>query len=61
MVNADESTEEYDVDAMSMRGAEREITGHFISKGYAPVGRWETTAAEHGAPLEVMRTFKPAS
>ncbi len=61
VVHADESTEALEVDSMSMRGAEREMTGYFIKQGYAPAGRWETTAAGQGAPLEVTRTFKPAS
>ena len=58
VVRADESTDPYDVNALSMRGAEREMTGYFISEGYAPMGRWETTYDE-GSAEEVKRTFKP--
>jgi hypothetical protein len=46
------------VDSLSIRGAEREITGYFINQGYTPVGRWETTAEDRGEPVEVMRRFK---
>ncbi len=41
MVHEDETTQEVDVDSLSMRGAQREITGYFIGQGYKPVGRWE--------------------
>jgi hypothetical protein len=61
VVNTDESTGDLEVASPSLRGAEREMTGYFISKGYTPAGRWETTAGEHGDAWEVMRTFKPAS
>lgn len=42
VVNEDESTARYDVDSLSLRGAQREMTGYLISQGYEPVGRWET-------------------
>jgi hypothetical protein len=58
VVREDESTQELSVDSLSMRGAEREMTGHFIRQGYTPVGRWETTAGN--GVLEVMRIFKQA-
>ena len=60
LVRADESTQQVDVESLSMRGAEREMTGWFIRQGYSPAGRWETTATGNGA-TEVMRVFRPAS
>jgi hypothetical protein len=63
IVYEDESTEYLDVDSLSMRGAQREITGHLLKQGYKPVGRWE---AEHTgsdgygglAATETSRKFK---
>ena len=43
MVHEDETTSKLDVDSLSMRGAQREITGHFLHEGYEPAGRWEQT------------------
>jgi hypothetical protein len=54
VVNNDESTGELDVESRSMRGAQREMTGWFIRRGYAPVGRWTSTAVE--APDNVAMT-----
>lgn len=39
-VHEDETTDELDIKSLSMRGAQREITGYFIQHGYEPVGRW---------------------
>jgi hypothetical protein len=62
VVREDESTYEIDVDSLSMRGAQREITGWLISDGYEPVGRWQV---EHddGAmqAAETVRRFKLAA
>jgi hypothetical protein len=58
IVHEDETTDGLGVDSLSIRGAEREITGYFINQGYTPVGRWETTAEDRGEPVEVMRRFK---
>jgi hypothetical protein len=70
VVYEDESTDEYDADfvnSLSMRGAQREITGHFITEGYQPVGRWTTEAVSDGRgdlamgdPIETWRRFKLA-
>jgi hypothetical protein len=57
-VHEDETTEERDVDSLSMRGAQREKTGWYISRGYVPVGRWEATEA---GQAETYRRFKPAA
>jgi hypothetical protein len=61
VVHEDESTRQLDISSLSMRGAEREITGDLIGSGYAPVGRWETEEHDddRGA-VEVMRKFVPA-
>ena len=40
MVEDDESTRAIDVTSMSMRGAQREVTGWLKRQGYEPVGRW---------------------
>ena len=64
IVHDDETTTSLSVDSLSMRGAQREITGYLISKGYVPAGRWET---EHTGSdgyvgtetLECARQFKP--
>lgn len=56
VVNEDETTQPYGVESLSMRGAQREMTGYFIAVGYTPVGRWEAEA-ENGA--ETFRRFRP--
>ena len=62
VVHDDESTEVLDVDSLSMRGAMREITGHYISQDYEPDGRWSTEAMTvTDGPVEAMRRFKPRS
>jgi len=40
VVREDESTAELEIHSLSMRGAQREITGFLVGKGYEPVGRW---------------------
>jgi hypothetical protein len=64
VVHEDESTGHLTVDSLSMRGAMREMTGHFISQGYQPVGRWEITAenvadSAEEVVAECLRRFKP--
>jgi hypothetical protein len=58
IVYEDETTDGYLVDSLSIRGAEREITGDFIMKGYTPAGRWVTEVEVEGEPVEVWRRFK---
>lgn len=58
VVHEDESTDALDIESLSMRGAQREITGYFIGRGYKPDGRWEATAADRGDVLESMRRFR---
>jgi len=69
IVYEDEGTDEVDVDSLSMRGAQREVTGWLIKQGYTPAGRWdaESSAMVQGdgefdpemTELEVVRAFKP--
>ena len=59
IVHEDESTEELDVDSLSMRGAQREITGWLLSRGYKAVGRWEGEwVTEVGGTQETSRMFR---
>ena len=51
----DETGTEIDVDSLSMRGAQREITSWLIGLGYEPVGRWST---EDQGGAETMRQFR---
>jgi hypothetical protein len=60
-VKEDETTEDLDVDSLSMRGAQREITGYLISDGYAPVGRWKVEHDDSAmGAQETVRRFKLA-
>ena len=56
VVHADESTDGFSVNSLSLRGAQREITGWLIARGYEPAGRWESS--DDG---ESMRRFRPTS
>lgn len=56
VVHEDETTNTLPVDALSVRGAQREITGQLISEGYAPVGRWQWT--EDSDVEESVRQFR---
>lgn len=60
VVREDESTYTLDVDSLSMRGAQREITGYLIGEGYTPVGRWEDQADKDDTVAEAVRRFKLA-
>jgi hypothetical protein len=51
----DETITEPDVRSVSMRGAQREVTGWLISQGYEPAGRWQLED-EYG--FEAMRLFR---
>lgn len=65
VVHEDESTDRVKIDSLSLRGAQREITGYFISKGYKPDGRWETLVSGEAFlgnernRGETVRRFKP--
>lgn len=60
VVHEDESTDEYDVQSLSMRGAQREMTGYFKREGYEPAGRWITAQAAEveDGPEETYRRFR---
>lgn len=63
IVREDESTDSRSVSSLSMRGAQREITGWLIRRGYVAVGRWEIHAqagGDEGDPVETSRTFRLA-
>jgi hypothetical protein len=65
VVHEDEHTETLDVDALSMRGAQREMTDWFIAQGYKPAGRWsieltEVTPEGDERAVETSRQFVPA-
>lgn len=58
VVKEDEQTYTIEVGSLSMRGAQREITGHLIREGYKPVGRWDTeTSDPAGSAIETHRKF----
>lgn len=61
IVYNDESTSSLDVDSLSMRGAQREITGWFIQAGYKPDGRWTIEARDdrEDVNLQTWRRFRP--
>jgi len=59
IVHEDESTEETEIESLSFRGAQREISGYFVSHGYEPAGRWEDQEDDQRAGRESMRQFKP--
>jgi hypothetical protein len=62
VAHEDESTSTLTVDSLSMRGAQREITGWLISHGYEPAGRWQDQWADsiRGYHAETSRLFRPA-
>ena len=51
-----------EMDSVSMRGAQREMTSFLISRGYEPAGRWEwVTGEEFGEDIdrgETVRVFR---
>lgn len=59
VVDPDESTYELDVDALSMRGAQREMTGYFIDQNYEPVDQWHVEVDGADGPVETVRRFRP--
>lgn len=58
----DETTGDYDsmVDSLSIRGAQREVSGWLIGLGYSPAGRWEyeTPDPHQDALPECSRRFQ---
>jgi hypothetical protein len=60
VVRDDESTYELDVDSLSMRGAQREMTGYFIAHSYEPADQWQVEVDGDRGPVETVRRFTPA-
>jgi hypothetical protein len=63
VVYGDESTDDtIELDSLSMRGAQREITGCLKARGYEPVGRWdsELDVLPSSDYQESSRKFRPA-
>jgi len=62
IVFEDETGDHLDVDSLSMRGAQREMTSWMIGQGYEPADRWNTEEEDEpgGEVLESSRTFRPA-
>lgn len=65
-VHEDETTSNPEVDSLSMRGAQREMTGFYLRMGYEPLGRWTVWVNEdgealddNGPPAECSRRFRP--
>jgi hypothetical protein len=62
VVREDETTYELYVASLSMRGAQREITGWLINDGYEPVGRWQVESDDSAMQTaETVRKFKLAA
>jgi hypothetical protein len=63
VVLEDETTSTLDVNSLSMRGAQKEMTGYLIEHGYTPIGDWEVEAdSDNGdggrETVEASRKFK---
>jgi hypothetical protein len=59
----DESTLDLNVVSLSMRGAQREITGHLLEWGYEPADRWTYATEDYIGTDEIseaVRKFRPA-
>ena len=57
IVHDDETTDELPIESLSMRGAQREITGYMIGQGYKPAGRWEYVTSPLDSGSESVRKF----
>jgi len=59
LVFEDESISYPPVDSVSLRGAQREITGSLVAYGYVPAGRWSEDDEDEDGYREWSRAFKP--
>ena len=63
IVYEDERTDSLIVESLSMRGAQREVTGFLMDHGYTPAGRWELEQIlegdREGVAAETSRRFRP--
>jgi hypothetical protein len=57
VVHETKRTDTLNVKSLSMRGAQREITGYLIKQGYQPVDRWSSETTDSGA-MRTNRRFK---
>jgi hypothetical protein len=61
LVFEDESVSYPTVDSVSVRGAQRELTGLLVAHGYTPAGRWSDEGEDEDGYQEWTRSFKPGS
>jgi hypothetical protein len=59
LVFEDESVSYPVIASVSVRGAQREITGRLVGIGYTPVGRWSDEGVDDDGYAEWTRSFKP--
>ncbi len=59
IVFEDETTRGLQASALSIRGAEREMTGWLLTQGYKAAGHWEISAEQADEAVEVVRRFIP--
>jgi hypothetical protein len=59
-IHPDETVHYSEVESLSMRGAQREITGDLIRRGYTAVGRWTVERMVNDEPVETSRSFRLA-
>jgi hypothetical protein len=61
LIFEDESVSYPHPESLSIRGAQREITGRLVSHGYVPAGRWsEEPEEDEDGYREWTRPFKPS-
>ena len=61
VVFEDETMERFDVESLSLRGAQREYTSWFKKRGFEPAGRWEDETDGDGSEWgECSRLFRRA-
>jgi hypothetical protein len=61
LVYEDESVSYPQPDSISLRGAQREVTGMLVSTGYIPTGRWSDEGEDEDGYHEWTRAFKPGA
>jgi hypothetical protein len=59
LVFEDESVSYPSVQSVSVRGAQREVTGQLVAHGYTPGGRWSEGKEDEDGYTEWTRPFKP--
>ncbi len=59
LVFEDESASYPDITSLSVRGAQRELTGWLVSCGYIPAGRWSEENHDDDGFSEWTRAFRP--